>query len=166
MVEVGQWVVYPAHGVGQVIAIEPRSSIAGTKLIVVFFPNDKLTLRVPFYHKETLRPLTPKPQLKQALKKLTGQRVRSRKMWHLREGGYRAELNSGDIERLATLVRNLYIGDTEEQSYTERDIFDKAVIRLSDEVAAVMDWSHAETAELIEEALATKKLPKRLEAIV
>jgi CarD family transcriptional regulator len=165
MFTVGQWVVYPAHGVGKVTAIEPPAPPNGLRLYAIYFAHDKMKLWVPVRKNTTLRALTAKPALKQALRELIRPRSRSRQLWHLREMHYREQLYSGDIKALATLARNLFITDAEEQSYSERDFYDRALWRLADEVATIMDWHHADATALLEEALTTKKLPPQLEHI-
>ncbi len=165
MLTVGQWVVYGAHGVGRITAIEPEASMANTMFYVVRFERDKLVVKIPVRRTENLRPLSKKITLKRALKELVHRRVKPRTYWHLREAGYKAQLHSGNITTLAELTRNLYITDSEQQSFSEREIYDEALLRLTDEVSMVTGWSHVDTAALIEEALATKRLPKEIETL-
>ena len=115
-----EFVVYPAHGVGQIISIEEQE-VAGAKLelFVISFIKDKMTLRVPTAKIVSvgMRKLAEPPIVKRALETLKGRARVKRTMWSRRAQEYEAKINSGDIVAIAEVVRDLYRSDTQpEQS--------------------------------------------------
>ena len=158
-----EFIVYPAHGVGQILAIEEQE-IAGAKLelFVITFIKDKMTLRVPTAKIVSvgMRKLAEPPVVKRALETLKGRARIKRTMWSRRAQEYEAKINSGDIVAIAEVVRDLYRSDTQpEQSYSERQLYEAAVDRLSREIAAVQKVTETEAIKEIEAALA--KGPRR-----
>jgi len=134
-------VVYPTHGVGKIISIE-KQEVAGTKLelYVISFENEKMTVRVPITKVEStgLRKLSSPAEVKKALKTLKGRARIKRTMWSRRAQEYEAKINSGSLNFIAEVVRDLYRGEGQpEQSYSERQLYEAALERLSREVAAV-----------------------------
>jgi CarD family transcriptional regulator len=165
--EPGEFVVYPAHGVGQVIALE-QQEIAGFKLelFVVSFAKEKMTLRVPVAKVVGvgMRRLSDAAGITKALDILTGRARIKRTMWSRRAQEYEAKINSGDINALAEVVRDLYRSEAQpEQSYSERQLFETALARLVDEVAAVDGSTDTEALKRIEANLA--KGPRRGQAV-
>ncbi|MCZ8376476.1 CarD family transcriptional regulator [Rhabdaerophilum sp. SD176] len=159
----GEYIVYPAHGVGQVTAIEEQE-IAGFKLelFVVSFAKEKMTLRVPVAKVASvgMRKLTEAAGIAKALDVLTGRARVKRTMWSRRAQEYEAKINSGDILAVAEVVRDLYRSEAQpEQSYSERQLFETALARLVDEVAAVDGSTETEAMKRIETSLA--KGPRR-----
>lgn len=159
----GEYIVYPAHGVGQVTAIEEQE-IAGFKLelFVVSFAKEKMTLRVPVAKVASvgMRKLTDTAGVAKALDVLTGRARIKRTMWSRRAQEYEAKINSGDILAVAEVVRDLYRSEAQpEQSYSERQLFETALARLVDEVAAVDGSTETEAMKRIEASLA--KGPRR-----
>ncbi len=159
----GEYIVYPAHGVGQVTAIEEQE-IAGFKLelFVVSFAKEKMTLRVPVAKVASvgMRKLTDSTGITKALYVLTGRARIKRTMWSRRAQEYEAKINSGDILAVAEVVRDLYRSEAQpEQSYSERQLFETALARLVDEVAAVDGSTETEAMKRIETSLA--KGPRR-----
>ncbi|PPR57584.1 MAG: RNA polymerase-binding transcription factor CarD [Alphaproteobacteria bacterium MarineAlpha4_Bin2] len=157
--KVGNWVVYPTHGVGKVMGLEDQE-IAGTKLklIVISFEKDRMTLRVPVNKTEHsgLRRLSSRDEMKGALKTLKGRSRVRRTMWSRRAQEYEAKINSGDPVSIAEVVRDLHRKeDQPDQSYSERQIYQAALDRLARELAAVED---------IDEETATEKLENLLKA--
>ncbi|WP_018700980.1 CarD family transcriptional regulator [Amorphus coralli] len=157
------YIVYPAHGVGQIEAIEEQE-VAGHKLelIVVNFEKDKMTLRVPVAKAKSagLRKLADAPTVKKALDVVTGRARVKRTMWSRRAQEYEAKINSGDLLSIAEVVRDLFRADTQpEQSYSERQLFEAALDRMAREIAAVNKVSETEAVKLIESQLA--KAPRR-----
>ena len=137
----GEFIVYPAHGVGQILAIEEQE-IAGAKLelFVINFIKDKMTLRVPTAKIVSvgMRKLAEPPLVKRALETLKGRARIKRPMWSRRAQEYEAKINSGDIVAIAEVVRDLFRSDTQpEQSYSERQLYEAALARMAREVAAV-----------------------------
>ncbi|HEY6028082.1 MAG TPA: CarD family transcriptional regulator, partial [Pseudolabrys sp.] len=112
----GEFIVYPAHGVGQIIAIEEQE-IAGAKLelFVINFIKDKMTLRVPTAKIVSvgMRKLAEPPLVKRALETLKGRARIKRTMWSRRAQEYEAKINSGDIVAIAEVVRDLFRSDTQ-----------------------------------------------------
>ena len=106
-----EFIVYPAHGVGQIMAIEEQE-VAGTKLelFVINFVKDKMTLRVPTAKIASvgMRKLAEAPMVKRALETLKGRARIKRTMWSRRAQEYEAKINSGDIVAIAEVVRDLY----------------------------------------------------------
>ena len=158
-----EFIVYPAHGVGQILAIEEQE-IAGAKLelFVINFIKDKMTLRVPTAKIVSvgMRKLAEGPLVKRALETLKGRARIKRTMWSRRAQEYEAKINSGDIVAIAEVVRDLFRSDTQpEQSYSERQLYEAALDRLSREIAAVQKVTETEAVKEIEAALA--KGPRR-----
>jgi CarD family transcriptional regulator len=158
-----EFIVYPAHGVGQILAIEEQE-IAGAKLelFVINFIKDKMTLRVPTAKIVSvgMRKLAEPPLVKKALETLKGRARVKRTMWSRRAQEYEAKINSGDIVAIAEVVRDLFRSDTQpEQSYSERQLYEAALDRLSREIAAVQKVTETEAVKEIEGALA--KGPRR-----
>ena len=158
-----EYIVYPAHGVGQILAIEEQE-IAGAKLelFVINFIKDKMTLRVPTAKIVSvgMRKLAEAPLVKRALETLKGRARIKRTMWSRRAQEYEAKINSGDIVAIAEVVRDLFRSDTQpEQSYSERQLYEAALDRLSREIAAVQKITETEAIKEIEGALA--KGPRR-----
>jgi CarD family transcriptional regulator len=158
-----EFIVYPAHGVGQILAIEEQE-IAGAKLelFVINFVKDKMTLRVPTAKiiSVGMRKLAEAPLVKRALETLKGRARIKRTMWSRRAQEYEAKINSGDIVAIAEVVRDLFRSDSQpEQSYSERQLYEAALDRLSREIAAVQKITETEAIKEIEGALA--KGPRR-----
>lgn len=154
-----EYVVYPAHGVGQIVDIE-KQVIGGheLELIVISFDRERMTLRVPVAKAKTsgLRRLSTKKMMESALTTLKGRAKVRRAMWSRRAQEYEQKINSGDPVAIAEVVRDLFRNSTQpEQSYSERQIYEQALERLSCELAAV---------EQIETDAATAKLEKLLRA--
>ena len=158
-----EFVVYPAHGVGQILAIEEQE-IAGAKLelFVINFIKDKMTLRVPTAKVANvgMRKLSDPALVKKALETLKGRARVKRTMWSRRAQEYEAKINSGDIVAIAEVVRDLYRSESQpEQSYSERQLYEAALDRLSREIAVVQHSTETEAVKEIETQLA--KSPRR-----
>ena len=142
-----EFVVYPAHGVGRIISIEEQE-IAGFRLelFVISFEKDKMTLRVPT-HKATeigMRGLSSPDLVNKALDTLKGKARVKRAMWSRRAQEYEQKINSGDLMAIAEVVRDLHrTDDQREQSYSERQLYEAALERLTREVAAVAGTDEA-----------------------
>lgn len=158
-----EFVVYPAHGVGQILAIEEQE-IAGARLelFVINFMKDKMTLRVPTAKVANvgMRKLSEPALVKRALETLKGRARIKRTMWSRRAQEYEAKINSGDIVAIAEVVRDLFRSDSQpEQSYSERQLYEAALDRLSREIAVVQHVTETEAVKEIEGQLA--KSPRR-----
>jgi CarD family transcriptional regulator len=153
------YVVYPTHGVGQVLAIE-KQTIGGhdLELLVIGFERDRMKLRIPMSKVKGsgLRRLSTKKVMESALVTLRGKARVKRTMWSRRAQEYEAKINSGDPVSIAEVVRDLYRSASQpEQSYSERQIYELALERLTGELAAIED---------IDALAATKKVEKLLNA--
>src|SRR6478736_8636399 len=138
---VGDHVVYPAHGVGEVKGIETQT-VAGMALevYVITFDHEKMTLRVPTKKAvgSGLRPLAANDVVTQALTTLKGRARVKRTMWSRRAQEYEAKINSGDLISIAEVVRDLHRAENHpEQSYSERQLYEMALDRMAREVAAI-----------------------------
>jgi CarD family transcriptional regulator len=158
-----EFIVYPSHGVGQIMAIEEQE-VAGHKLelFVINFVKDKMTLRVPTAKIATvgMRKLAEPLLVKRAIETLKGRARIKRTMWSRRAQEYEAKINSGDIVAIAEVVRDLFRSDAQpEQSYSERQLYEAALDRLSREISAVQHVTETEAVKEIEAALA--KGPRR-----
>lgn len=159
----GEFVVYPSHGVGQITAIEEQE-VAGFKLelFVVSFAKDKMTLRVPTAKAASvgLRKLADTDIVGKALSTLTGRARIKRTMWSRRAQEYEAKINSGDLVAIAEVVRDLYRSEAQpEQSYSERQLYEAAIDRMTREISAVEEITETEALKKIEGQLA--KSPRR-----
>ena len=139
--KVGDYVVYPKHGVGRVVEIQSQH-IAGASLdlFVLRFEKERMTLRVPTNKAEGvgMRKLSSDKTLKEAMHTLTGKPKVKRTMWSRRAQEYEAKINSGDLVSIAEVTRDLFRPDDQpEQSYSERQIFEAASSRLARELAAM-----------------------------
>ncbi|MEL6913389.1 MAG: CarD family transcriptional regulator [Pseudomonadota bacterium] len=154
------FVVYPAHGVGKIVSIEEQE-VAGIslELFVISFEKDKMTLRVPT-HKATevgMRPLAPPDVVSQAMKTLKGKAKVKKAMWSRRAQEYEQKINSGDLIAIAEVVRDLHRQDDQrEQSYSERQLYEAALERLTREIAAVNGAEEATAGEEVAEVLTSR----------
>lgn len=166
----GEFIVYPAHGVGQITGLEEQE-IAGFKLelFIINFEQDKLTLRVPIAKIETagMRKLSSNEVVAKALKTVRGRARVKRTMWSRRAQEYEAKINSGSLISISEVVRDLFRSENQpEQSYSERQLYEAALERMSRELSAVNKISSTEAVALIEKnlALGPKRGPKTDEA--
>ena len=154
------FVVYPAHGVGKIVSIEERE-IAGMQmeLFVISFEKDKMTLRVPT-EKATqvgMRSLSSPDIVSKAMATLKGKARVKRAMWSRRAQEYEQKINSGDLLAIAEVVRDLHRNDDQrEQSYSERQLYEAALERLTREVAAVSGIDEAGAAKKVDEVLVAR----------
>ncbi|MEL6481975.1 MAG: CarD family transcriptional regulator [Pseudomonadota bacterium] len=154
------YVVYPAHGVGKIVSIEEQE-VAGMKLelFVISFEKDKMTLRVPTAKASSvgMRALSSPDLVTKALETLRGRAKIKRAMWSRRAQEYEQKINSGDLISIAEVVRDLYrAGDQPEQSYSERQLYEAALERLTRELAAVEELDESAAAEKVDAVLEAK----------
>ena len=136
-----EFVVYPAHGVGQIVSVE-KQEVAGfeLELFVISFEKDKMTLRVPTNKavEVGMRSLSSPDIVAHAMKTLKGKAKVKKAMWSRRAQEYEQKINSGDLIAIAEVVRDLHRADDQrEQSYSERQLYEAALERLTREIAAV-----------------------------
>jgi len=154
----GEYIVYPAHGVGRIVSIEEQQ-IAGAalELFVINFDKDKMTLRVPTGKLASvgMRKLSEDKTVKRALATLKGKARIKRTMWSRRAQEYEAKINSGDLVAIAEVVRDLYRSEAQpEQSYSERQLYEAALDRMAREIAAVDRIDEASAVAKIDDVLA------------
>jgi len=155
-----EFVVYPAHGVGKVIRVEEQE-IDGSnlELFVIFFEKDRMTLRVPTKKAVDvgMRPLSPPDVVLKAKKTLKGKARVKRAMWSRRAQEYDQKIHSGDLVAIAEVVRDLHRTDEQrEQSYSERQLYESALERLTREFAAVSGSDELSTQAEVREVLMSR----------
>lgn len=155
----GEFVVYPAHGVGKVADISTQK-IGGAELelIVVNFDKDKMTLRVPLSKAESvgLRKISETPVMDEALGVLKGKAKVRKIMWSRRAQEYENKINSSSPVAIAEVVRDLYRRENlSEQSYSERQIYEQALDRLANEYAICNNISAGDATKKLLDILAS-----------
>ncbi len=155
-----EYIVYPTHGVGQIIAIEDQE-VAGhkLKLFVIHFAKDKMDVKVPIAKALSvgMRKLSAVDSVERALKTLHGKARVKRTMWSRRAQEYDAKINSGDLICIAEVVRDLFRSNLQpEQSYSERQLYTAALERMAREIAVINNLSETEAINLIEMHLSKK----------
>ena len=154
------FVVYPAHGVGRIMSIEEQE-IAGHRLelFVISFEKDKMTLRVPTAKATSIgmRQLSSPEVVDRAFETLKGKARVKRAMWSRRAQEYEQKINSGDLVAIAEVVRDLHRNDDQrEQSYSERQLYEAALDRLTREVAAVAGTDEAGAQQRVDSVLTAR----------
>ncbi len=153
----GDYVVYPAHGVGCIEGIETLEfGGSSVELYAIHFDNERMRLKIPVGKAKTsgLRRLSSKDRLKSAMETLQGRSRSKRAMWSRRAQEYETKINSGDPVSIAEVLRDLRRADTAaEQSYSERQIYQSALNRLARELAAVEKIDETKATERLEEVL-------------
>ena len=157
----GDYVVYPAHGVGQIDGIETHM-IGGMqiRLYAVTFEKERMRLKIPVMKAKTsgLRKLCSNKRLKDAIETLQGRSRVRRTMWSRRAQEYETKINSGDPVAIAEVLRDLKrSNDDSEQSYSERQIYQSALERLAREFAAIKGVTEIKATEQLEGILGTLK---------
>ncbi len=135
------YVVYPKHGVGKILAIE--KAVIGDISITfykVFVEKEKLTLSIPLNQQSHLRPISSINQINKAINILKSKPKIKRTMWSRRAQEYDQKINSGKLYQLAEVVKDLNkkTDVIAEQSYSERQLFEKAYERLKSELEVVL----------------------------
>ena len=158
--KIGEIVVYPKHGVGEIIRIETMEvSSIKTRFYVVKMEQAKLTIRVPLDKQDEvgLRKISSKKIIEQVFDVLKLKPKIRRIMWSRRAQEYDAKIFSGDPIKIAEVVRDLFRKNSQpEQSYSERQMFQVALERLAREVAAVEKTDYFQATEKIETTLIHK----------
>jgi len=161
--KVGESVVYPGRGVGQVSAIEEQEA-AGFKLevIVIEFLKEKAVIKIPTSRvgKQGLRRVSDNASIDKALEVMTGKARKSKTMWSRRAQELEAKINSGDIIQMAEVARDLHRLEGEsEASFSERGLYDTAVALIAQEVAATKQLTEQQASSLIQENLSKSPAP-------
>ncbi len=154
------YVVYPKHGVGKIIAVE-KAKIGQIEIqfYKIFIEKEKLTLTVPINQQSNLRPISSINQINKCVSILKTKPKIKRTMWSRRAQEYDQKINSGKIYELAEVVKDLnkntdIIAD---QSYSERQLFEKAYDRLKSEFEAVLKTTSEEVQKKMDKALGRNK---------
>tara|TARA_X000000368_G_C22746008_1_gene586108 strand:- start:29 stop:697 length:669 start_codon:yes stop_codon:yes gene_type:complete len=150
------YVVYPKHGVGKIVAVE-KANIGQIDInfYKIFIEKEKLTLTVPINQQSKLRPISSINQINKCISILKTKPKIKRTMWSRRAQEYDQKINSGKIYELAEVVKDLnkntdIIAD---QSYSERQLFEKAYERLKSEFEAVLKVSTEDVQKKMDKAL-------------
>tara|TARA_Y100000748_G_scaffold198237_1_gene166082 strand:+ start:178 stop:1023 length:846 start_codon:yes stop_codon:yes gene_type:complete len=163
--KVKDYVVYPKHGVGQITEIK-KISIGGidVETYVLKFEKDKANGMVPINKQSHLRPLATINQVNKCISILKSKPKIKRSMWSRRAQEYESKISSGKIYDLAEVVRDLNKGDDLmiDQSYSERQLFEKAYDRLLSEFQIIMNSNHENTQKKIDKAL-KRNLEKQIQ---
>ena len=154
-----EFVVYPAHGVGKIMAVETQK-VADIELemFIVFFDKDKLTLKVPTAKalEVGMRPLSSREVIEKAILTLKGKARVKRAMWSRRAKEYEDKIYSGDLLSIAEVVRDLHRGEDKEQSYSERQLYEAALERLTREMAIVDGLEEQIAQDKVDEVLGSR----------
>ena len=154
--KVKDYVVYPKHGVGQITEFK-KISIGGidVETYVIKFEKDKANGMVPVNKQSNLRPLATINQVNKCISILKSKPKIKRSMWSRRAQEYEAKISSGKIYELAEVVRDLNKGDDlmVDQSYSERQLFEKAYERMQSEFQIILNLSVEDTQKKLDKAL-------------
>ena len=159
------YVVYAKHGVGKIVAVE--KAVIGQieiQFYKIFIEKEKLTLTVPINQQSKLRPISSINQINKCISILKSKPKIKRTMWSRRAQEYDQKINSGEIYELAEVVKDLnkntdIIAD---QSYSERQLFEKSYERLKSEFEAVLKTSPEEVQKKMDKALGRTKISEDL----
>ena len=166
--KVKDYVVYPKHGVGQITEFK-KINIGGidVETYVLKFEKDKANGMVPVNKQSHLRPLATINQVNKCISILKSKPKIKRSMWSRRAQEYEAKISSGKIYELAEVVRDLNKGDDLmiDQSYSERQLFEKAYDRLLTEFQIVMGTNLEDTQKKLDKAL-KRNLEKQIQKAV
>ena len=154
---VGDWLIYPKHGLGKAIEFETQTILKEkVKLLVVYFEHERMTLRIPVKKLNELgiRSISDKVEMKKAMLTLKGKARVKKTMWAKREKDYKDKLSRGDPVSVAEVLRDLYRGEGDpEQSYSERQLYEMALDRFSREMVAVHEIDIEEAIKKTEDNL-------------
>ena len=154
--KIKDYVVYPKHGVGQISEFK-KINIGGidVETYVIKFEKDKANGMVPVNKQSHLRPLASINQVNKCISILKGKPKVKRSMWSRRAQEYEAKISSGKIYELAEVVRDLNKGDDlmVDQSYSERQLFEKAYERILSEFQIILNLSLEDTQKKLDKAL-------------
>ena len=163
---VKDFVVYPKHGVGQITAVE-KATIGeiSIQFYKIFVEKEKLTLTVPINQQSKLRPIATINQINKCISILKTKPKIKRTMWSRRAQEYDQKINSGKIYELAEVVKDLnkntdIIAD---QSYSERQLFEKAYERLKSEFEAVLNIDADSVQKKMDKALGRTQISETVE---
>ncbi|MEH2571874.1 CarD family transcriptional regulator [Bradyrhizobium sp. AZCC 1708] len=158
-----EFVVYPAHGVGQILSIE-KQTVAGANLecFVIYFTKSKMTVRVPIRKAGNvgMRKLSDLSSIQEAKQILSETPRKGRGNWSRIAQEYESKINSGDIVAVAEVARDLFRLGESEQSFSERQLYVSALDRLCGEIALVDGMSEEQAIKELEGLLKTGALKR------
>jgi CarD family transcriptional regulator len=159
--EVKDFIVYPKHGVGKIVSVE-KATIGqiDIQFYKIFVEKEKLTLTVPINQQSNLRPISTINQINKCISILKTKPKIKRTMWSRRAQEYDQKINSGKIYELAEVVKDLNKNSDiiADQSYSERQLFEKAYERLKSEFEAVLKISPEEVQKKMDKALGRNQI--------
>ena len=165
--KIKDYVVYPKHGVGQITEFK-KMNIGGIDIetYVLKFEKDKANGMVPVNKQSHLRPLATINQVNKCISILKSKPKIKRSMWSRRAQEYESKISSGKIYELAEVVRDLNKGDDimVDQSYSERQLFEKAYDRILSEFQIILNLSFEDTQKKLDKAL-KRNLEKQVQKI-
>ncbi len=165
--KIKDYVVYPKHGVGQITEFK-KMNIGGIDIetYVLKFEKDKANGMVPVNKQSHLRPLATINQVNKCVSILKSKPKIKRSMWSRRAQEYEAKISSGKIYELAEVVRDLNKGDDimVDQSYSERQLFEKAYDRILSEFQIILNLSFEDTQKKLDKAL-KRNLEKQVQKV-
>ena len=159
---VNDFVVYPKHGVGKIVSVE--KAVIGDidiNFYKVLIERDKLTLTIPINQQSNLRPICSVHQVNKCISILKSKPKIKRTMWSRRAQEYEQKINSGKIYELAEVVKDLNknTNTIADQSYSERQLFEKAYDRLEGEFKVVLKISDEDVKKKMNKALGREEKP-------
>ena len=159
--EIKDFVVYPKHGVGKIVSVE-KATIGqiDIQFYKIFIEKEKLTLTVPINQQSNLRPISTINQINKCISILKTKPKIKRTMWSRRAQEYDQKINSGKIYELAEVVKDLNKNSDiiADQSYSERQLFEKAYERLKSEFEAVLKITPEEVQKKMDKALGRNQI--------
>ena len=159
--EIKDFVVYPKHGVGKIVSVE-KATIGqiDIQFYKIFIEKEKLTLTVPINQQSNLRPISTINQINKCVSILKTKPKIKRTMWSRRAQEYDQKINSGKIYELAEVVKDLNKNSDiiADQSYSERQLFEKAYERLKSEFEAVLKITPEEVQKKMDKALGRNQI--------
>ena len=165
--KIKDYVVYPKHGVGQITEFK-KMNIGGIDIetYILKFEKDKANGMVPVNKQSHLRPLATINQVNKCISILKSKPKIKRSMWSRRAQEYEAKISSGKIYELAEVVRDLNKGDDlmVDQSYSERQLFEKAYERILTEFQIILNTSLEDTQKKLDKAL-KRNLEKQVQKV-
>ena len=163
---VNDFVVYPKDGVGKIVSIE-KAKIGGieSQNYKIEIAKDKLTLQLPINKQSHLRPICSTHQVNKCISILKSKPKIKRTMWSRRAQEYEQKINSGKIYELAEVVRDLNknTNTIADQSYSERQLFEKAYDRLESEFEVVLKVSQEDVKKRMDKALGREEKPEEMQ---
>ena len=162
---VNDFVVYPKDGVGKIVSVE-KAKIGGieSQNYKIEIAKDKLTLQLPINKQSHLRPICSTHQVNKCISILKSKPKIKRTMWSRRAQEYEQKINSGKIYELAEVVRDLNknTNTIADQSYSERQLFEKAYDRLESEFEVVLKISQEDVKKRMDKALGREEKPEEI----